>query len=111
LKAPEIISSTAIKLKDEARRKKLTTLIFAFPGALADLRYFKNQIYKFILGDRSKTFTQTCWDMVYERNDQGRTCKYLHFNERSQRLYLDKAFFEWAKLTIDKMEEELQQCH
>lgn len=74
----------------------------------ADKKHFKQRITDWCKEpEYTISLTKLCWEMTWERNDEGRTCKYLYFNERSQRIYLDNDFFEWVKLITGEIERAL----
>jgi len=42
--------------------------------------------------------------MLWYLNDGGKTTKYLYFNERTQRLYVDVKFMAWIRLKAKLVE-------
>ncbi|HMS44056.1 MAG TPA: hypothetical protein PKE69_27765 [Pyrinomonadaceae bacterium] len=47
-------------------------------------------------------------EIIWKANDEGKTIKYLHFNERTQRILIDYLFKEWASRVCGEMEEILR---
>jgi len=95
---PKIVS-------DEALYKK----VFVYDSSVADNRFFRQRIVDFLNGNTDgKTFSKFMWAAVWERNDGGKTIKYLDFNEHSHRLDFKPHFYEWMVRTIRKAETELQ---
>lgn len=90
-----------------AKLVKLKKRVFTFAGAEADELAFKNRIVEYLNGKAESTLTDTMRNIVWERNSCGKTTKYLYFNERIQRLYLDRNFFEWCKIVCNQLSEEL----
>lgn len=82
--------------------------VFVFPTSKADQEFFEVRILAYLMGLDKESLSKSCWDMVWVRNNFGESSKYLYFNERTQKLYLDINFFEWAKLTCQLMNEELK---
>lgn len=86
--------SQLLKKISEHRKK-----IFIYDSSSADEMYFKTRIINYLNDKDEPTLTKVCWDMTWIRNNEGKFSKYLYFNERHQRLYLDYDFWEWAKAT------------
>jgi hypothetical protein len=90
------------------RIKKLVKHVFVFESSRADKKYFEERIFHYLNGKSDfESLSKETWDMVYQRNDEGKTSRYLYFNERMQRLYLDREFWDWVKLTCKLMSSEL----
>lgn len=82
--------------------------VFRYESSRADNRYFRQRIVDFLNGDTGgKTFSQFMFHAVWERNNEGRTLKYCHFNEHTQRVSLDSYFYEWMRRAAIKAEKEL----
>lgn len=81
--------------------------VFCFDSSQADERYFRQRIVSYLNGKDEFTLTKTIWNACWEVNGKGKTSKYLYFNERAQRLYLDRLFWEWAKLMCQLLAEQL----
>lgn len=95
---PKIVS-------DEYLQKR----VFIYNSSEADNRYFRQRIVDFLNGKTDgKTFSKFMWAVVWERNNEGKTIKYLDFNEYSQRLDFKPHFYEWMVRTIRKAETELK---
>lgn len=90
-----------------SRLSKLEKKVFVFDSSEADKKAFKQRIVDYLESKADDTLTKTIWNIVWERNDEGRYLKYCDFNEYRQRVYLDKNFFEWAKLMCQILNEEL----
>ena len=90
-----------------SRLLSLQKKIFVFDSSPADELMFRKAILEYLLGKREDSLTKTMWLEVWERNEQGKFGKYTYFNERIQKVYLDKDFFEWCKITCQLMNEEL----
>lgn len=90
------------------RLAKLRKAIFTFSSSEADEKYFKSAIVKYLTDDTiQESFHQYMRLQVWERNEQGKTGKYTFFNERSQRVHLDRVFFKWAQLICNILNVEL----
>lgn len=94
--------------------KRLERKVFIFwESKDADKKYFIDRITQFICtendieenewGDWSKYL----WTSIWINNDSGKTAKYLYFNERTQKLFIDRDFRKWADLMFDKINEEM----
>lgn len=91
--------------------KQLENRVFIFESSPADEKYFRTALARRIAARSDEDyveFRQFLWDITFERNDGGATIKYLHFNERSQRVYLDWYFVEWANRASDEIEATLE---
>lgn len=90
--------------------KKYERKTFLWPDSKEkDMRYFKEQIILWLKDQRDEeSYTKLIWAIIYEVNDEGRTCKYLYFNEYVQKLYIDRDAYEWFKLIIKLIEEDLE---
>lgn len=92
-------------ISDETLYKK----VFFYDSSEADNRFFRQKICDFLSGeDGGKSFSEFMFHAVWERNDNGRTLKYCHFNERAQKVNLDNYFYEWLCRTIRRAETELK---
>lgn len=90
-----------------SRLLSLHKKVFVFDSSSADELIFRKAILEYLLGKREDSLTQTMWFEVWERNEQGKYGKYTYFNERIQKVYLDRDFFEWCKIICQLMNEEL----
>lgn len=98
----------ALRQADVSRRLlSLHKKVFVFDSSKSDELMFRKAILDYLLGKREDSLTQTMWLEVWERNEQGKFGKYTYFNERIQKVYLDRDFFEWCKITCQLMNEEL----
>lgn len=89
----------------------LANRVFIFDLSVADERFFRTAFYELVtgkrgLGDRG-TFPDFLWHLVYELTE-GWSVRYLYFNERSQRLYIDWAFQAWAEKAVDEIEAKVK---
>ncbi len=89
--------------------KKLEKLVFTYDSSKADNRYFRMQLMEYINTGQKQDFRQYLWDHLYIRNGNGQTSKYLHFNERNQKLYIDRLFLEWATRTLRHIQTEISE--
>ena len=89
--------------------KQFERRVFIFDSSLADEKYFRAAIARWLANQGSDRieFREFLWDLTFERSESGYTIKYLHFNERTQKLYLDWFFVQWAKRASDEIEETL----
>lgn len=98
-----------VDLRVSQRLKLLEKKVFVFKTSEADKKYFQNELTKLAKeGMQESNFNQFCWNRIYERNNGGTNCKYLYFNEHNQKLYVDRDFYEWAKLTLDEIEKLIE---
>lgn len=77
----------------------LAKKIFIYDSSEADERFFKQALADF-KGDT--TLTGYMFKKVWERNAGGTTSKYCFFNERSQKIYLDRTFFKWCCMVSEE---------
>lgn len=82
--------------------------VFRYESSRADNRYFRQRIIDFLKNAEGKTFSQFMFHAVWERNEQGKTLKYCHFNEHTQRVSLDSYFYEWMRRALIRAERELE---
>lgn len=86
--------------------------VFVYPSSEADKLYFKRQIIEFTgIYPKHKTFTEFLYKIVWDRNDEGRTTKYMYHNDRQQRVFLDRTFYDWAVKYISLVEKELEKAY
>ena len=106
----ELPEQQACTIPDVSKRlRALERRVFTFDSSKADMAYFKQRISDWLKEDTyTMSLTQLCWDMTWQRNDEGRTIKYLYFNERVQKCYLDRDFFEWVKIITGEIERALE---
>lgn len=97
------------KNEDTKHMKNLERRVFIYgKESQADKIYFKNRIMNWCKEpEYTISLSDLCWQITWERNDEGKTIKYLYFNESSQKLSLDKYFFEWVKLIKEDIENAL----
>lgn len=90
------------------RLAKLRKAVFAFSSSEADEKYFKQAIVKYLTDDTiHESLRRYMWLQVWERNEQGKYGKYTYFNERSQKVHLDRTFFKWVELICNILNVEL----
>ena len=99
---PAMVSETDIKMLKLLRKR-----VFVFDSSAADEAYFKRRITDYLLNNTHDTLTAAMEDAVWKVNQEVKTCKYKYFNERIQRLYLDRDFFSWAKIMCRILNEQL----
>lgn len=98
-----------LKNRVSQRLQKLEKKVFVFSSSESDKNYFKTELFKLAKnGMKESSFNQFCWLRIYEVNSEGKTSKYLYFNEYNQKLYVDRDFYEWAELTLDEIEKLLE---
>lgn len=95
------------------RLRKLHPKVFHFSSSEHDEKVFKNEIYRWLKNDCKfngewMSFNKLLWQITWLVNDEGRTSKYLYFNEYNQKLYVDRDFREWAELIRDVIEKHLE---
>ena len=119
-----IIEETLFGADDENRQaevrvtprlKQLERRVFTFASSEADRKYFLIEFYKWLKNEcyfegEWKSFTQLLWKLTWVRNDNGKHIKYLFFNEYVQKLYLDRDFYEWAKLALNEVEATMEKA-
>lgn len=94
---------------DEKTLARLERKVFLWSDCKErDRHSLKMAIQKFVRADPGYGFFKMLWDAVHEVNDGGKTIKYLYFNERAQRMYLDRDFVEWAKAISELTSIELE---
>lgn len=84
--------------------KKLHRKIFVFDTSDADEKAFRICIQNWLMHESNQEFEQMLREIIWLRNDKGKTIKYMYFNERHQKIHMDRYFMEWAKLTLNEME-------
>jgi hypothetical protein len=93
----------------EKELARLERKVFLWPDCKErDRHRLKVAIQKFVMNDPGYGFYKMLWDAVHEVNDGGQTCKYLYFNERIQRFFLDRHFEAWAKAISELTSIELE---
>ncbi len=89
--------------------KQIEKRVFHWDSGKSDEMYFRSCLWLFV---QDKTEEKDYWKflrhIVWKANGDGKTIKYLHFNEYSQRISLDYLFKEWASRVCDEMEEILR---
>lgn len=110
---PELFPPDDYKYEERSREERLRVAwakqlegkVFVYDSSAADRRYFINELTRWVRRDGGiSSLTQCCWHMTWVRNNEGRTSKYLFFNERTQRLFLDRHFFEWVTIVVKQIE-------
>ncbi len=73
-----------------------------------DNRNIRIEMFKWLRAeDDRRDFMQMLREAVAKCNGEGE-CKYLYFNEHTQRAYLDNDFLKWAKWVSSLMEDEIE---
>lgn len=108
-KAPPVSTVSA----QQREITRLTRRVFVFESSKADIKYFRQQIHQWIVShpERRRTWEQTLWNMLFVRNDDGRSCKYLKFHDRAQRLYIDRDFKMWAEYARNEIYNALKKYY
>jgi hypothetical protein len=75
---------------------QLENKLFSFGTMNADKEYFRKMIFKYIKNDGTRQWSKFLWKIIWIRNEKGKFCKYLFFNEYTQKLHIDQLFWEWA---------------
>lgn len=87
--------------------KRLEKKVFTYDSSKADNRYFRVQLMEYIKSGKAQEFTEFLSQCIWVRNAEGTTSKYLYFNEKSQRVYIDRLFLEWANRTMRHIQSEI----
>jgi hypothetical protein len=87
---------------------QLENRIFNFDTSNADKEYFRKMIFKYNKNDGTRQWSKFLWKMIWIRNDKGKFCKYLYFNEYNQKLNIDQLFWEWADRISSEINEALE---
>jgi hypothetical protein len=111
MKAPKIKrNSDRTRLIDKNR---LHARVFKYSTSKADERFFKAGIAEWIPRPalEKPTWMQLLFNMVHKRNNDGQTLKYCFFNDRHQRVFLDRDFQKWAEQTRTEQTALLKKIH
>lgn len=96
---------------DGIERARKRAFIFKDEAKIAET-YFRKKIHHWLVDDAAQeSFSQMLWNAIYEFNGNGKTIKYLYFNERTQRLRIDNDFWAWAKLAIREIEMNIEKIN
>lgn len=89
--------------------RQLANRVFVFESSPSDEKYFRQKLYELAAGQirNYEGFNRFLWHEIFIRNDGGKTIKYLYFNERAQKLYVDWYFEVWAEKAFDEIENRL----
>lgn len=82
---------------------RLERIVFDDDDSGAHKTYFKYHLFNYIKNEDYTPFIKYLWNIIWER-DQGKTLHYLYFNERSQKIYVDRVFIKWAHEITEIME-------
>jgi hypothetical protein len=89
--------------------KKLHNSVFTFQSSDADEKYFRAELFKWIKNeDDTRSLEKILYHISWIRNDEGKTVKYMYFNERSQKVFLDHNFLLWAKCVVSLIKKEFE---
>ena len=105
------LSNVSVDMVITKHISKLRKKVFVFESSAADEKKFKQRIVNYILVMGAETLTQVLWNEAFIINNNGKHTKYLYFNNRFQKLYLDKQFYLWAKLTCQIINESLMKLN
>lgn len=90
---------------------QLQKRVFTYDLGPADERFFRTAFVSWAKGERDLgdrgTFGDFLWHLIYERT-QGKSSRYLYFNDYRQRLYVDWAFQAWAEKAVDEIKAKLK---
>lgn len=90
------IAEMASVAKNDARAiKQLTKKIFVYDTSSMDEIAFKNEIVNYLKNQAYPSVKKMAEQIVYKRNENGKYIKYLYFNERTQKVYLDRDVMKW----------------
>ena len=91
-----VTENQAIQIADQEKRiASIEKRIFIYDTSIKDRRYFLQQIAAWLNQKPTiRNLTELSYQMIHAANDNGRTTKYMYFNEKSQRLYIDNTVFE-----------------
>lgn len=100
-----VTENQAIQIADQEKRiASIEKRIFIYDTSIKDRRYFLQQIAAWLNQKPTiRNLTELSYQMIHAANDNGRTTKYMYFNEKSQRLYIDNTVFEWIKLVTSEI--------
>lgn len=59
-------------------------------------RYFDDEFFQ--------SHREFAYRVIWYVNNEGKTTKYLYFNERNQKIYVDRDFYEWFQLKTNLVE-------
>lgn len=77
-------------------------------GNKADENFIRTKMFAWMKDDNDRRgFFKMLWETLHELNGGGRTLRYLYFNERAQRVYIDRDFEPWAKELSKELEKAL----
>lgn len=107
MKAPKVTTKRTQANEWQRLQKK----VFKYEGSKADERFFRQQIQDWLLKPQAEkpTWTQMLFNMVWKRNNDGRTLKYCYFNDYQQRVFLSRNFETWANTMKEKIKTILVQ--
>ena len=107
MKAPKVTTKRTQANEWQRLQKK----VFKYEGSKADERFFRQQIQDWLLKPQAEkpTWTQMLFNMVWKRNNDGRTLKYCYFNDHQQRVFLSRNFETWAETMKEKIKTILVQ--
>lgn len=78
--------------------------VFCYPESYMDMDFFLKCISEYAQGHtKFQTFTDCMYNACWVVNKYGKSQKYMHFNERVQKLYLEAFFWEWSKRQLSKI--------
>lgn len=102
------------KEEAEAELQKIQRKVFIYDTTQDDIEHMHQSILSWLENNRKfddeylhdhKEFT---FRVLWYLNNRGKTTKYLFFNERKQRLFLDRDFYEWFKIKTNLVEFNLE---
>lgn len=92
---------------------RLKRRVFCHASSKGDERFFRSEIHAWLVTPPNKksTWNQLLFTLVHKRNNDGRTLKYCYFNDRLQRVFLDRHFEKWALMARDEICNTLKQAY
>jgi hypothetical protein len=106
-KAPPVTTAAKQAIEWNALCKR----VFKYPSSPADERFFRAGMQSWLQEPwhhEKPNFRQLLFNMTWVRNNGGEYLKYMFFNERAQRVYLDRDFEKWADGMRERIEKALQ---
>lgn len=90
--------------------KNLEAKIFIYPSSADDKKRIINEIFNFLRNHRKYLHQKMSYSgflLVFIAtiiNQNMKTFKYLYFNEKEEKVYLDRTFYDWSKLAVKEIE-------
>jgi|AntRauTorckE6833_2_1112554.scaffolds.fasta_scaffold59670_2 hypothetical protein len=100
----------ASKEEMEKKLQKLEKQVFIYEMPAADIDFIYESLVSWMQSggiyddEYFESLKKFAFRMLWYLNDGGKTTKYLYFNERTQRLYVDVKFMAWIRLKAKLVE-------